>query len=64
MRKMNIPPQAVVDYFLGWDKIIAAKGGYAPKEKAVTKKRVRKEQARVRRSPKARPVAGTTLAQS
>jgi hypothetical protein len=43
MRKMNIPPQAVVDYFLGWDKIITAKGGYAPKEKAVTKKRVRKK---------------------
>ena len=63
MRKMNIPPQKVVDYFLGWDEIITAKGGYASKEKTSTQG-IPKKQSRVRRSSKTRPTVGTPVVES
>ena len=44
--KLGIDPQKVVDYFKGWDIVVAAKGGYAPKEKTPRPKarRVSKKQ--------------------
>jgi hypothetical protein len=65
MRKMDIPLEKVVEYVKGWDAIIAAKGGYAPKEKSKsTKKRSRRKQAGLRRSSGPRSDAGATVVES
>jgi hypothetical protein len=62
MRKMDIPMQKVVDYCTFWDGVIAAKGGYAPKEKVKSpRKRTRRKQTSVRRSPEPRPDDGATM---
>lgn len=48
--KLDIDPQKVVDYYKEWNVVIAAKGGYAPKEKiskAKARRRVPQKQSSV-----------------